>query len=303
MHLMQFCGVFYRWHTIFFLSLMFMLLTGCSSIFFTPSSDYSQTPTTFELAYRDIYIRSEKDHDLILHGWFIPVPRSPVNPEGKPNRIAFKGSVYFLHGNSDNISAYLDAVAWLPEAGYQVFMLDYRGFGQSEGRAQLPQIFDDIRDGFNWLEKQPSVADKPVFVIGQSIGAALAAYLFSEDESLKQRIDGLVFDAGFNRYDDMTQLIWQRHWFSWWLQLPARWVVDARYNPEEEIANLSPTPLLVLHSPEDKIVDYSQGRALYQQAREPKEFVSTHGTHIKTFDYPQYQQKLLQFFAQYNNGG
>lgn len=274
------------------LSILVTLLVGCSSVFFYPSSFYFQTPTGFELAYRDIYIQSDKDSDLTLHGWFLPVT------EGRE----LKGSVYLLHGNADNISKYIDDVAWLPGEGYQVFMLDYRGFGQSEGKPKLPEVFQDIQAGFDWLNKQPSVAGKPLFVIGQSVGAALSAYLFSSTEVLKQRIDGLILDGGFNRYDDVAQLMWQRHWSTWWLQIPVRWVVDTRYNPEKEIANLSPIPLLVFHSPEDLVVNYSQGLALYQSAAEPKEFVETHGAHIKTFSYLQYQQKLLTFFEK-NGGG
>lgn len=284
-HLKRLGAVFYP-----LISAMLVLVVGCSSVFFTPGTQLSQTPSQFELAYRDVYIHPNKDKDLTLHGWFLPLPQSAD--------VEIKGTVYLLHGNSHNISDYVETVFWLPAAGYQVFLLDYRGFGQSEGKAKLPGVFDDIEAGFRWLEKQPTVTGKPIFVIGQSIGAALSGYLFSSSEDLKSGINGLVLDCGFSRYDDMAQLMWQRHWTTWLFQLPVRWMVDSRYNPESEIANLSPVPLLMFHSADDRVVNYAQGEALYQAAAQPKEFVSSHGPHIKTFTYPKYQDKLLLFFEE-----
>ena len=111
------------------LLLAFLLLTvtgatGCSSIFFFPQKQHLQTPDLLGLDYEDIYLTSADE--TTLHGWWLKAQK-PV-----------KGTVYFLHGNAENISTHIRNIAWLPEYGYQVFLIDYRGFGLSGGKPTLP---------------------------------------------------------------------------------------------------------------------------------------------------------------------
>ncbi len=63
---------------------------------------------------------------------------------------------------------------WLPEQGYQVLMLDYRGYGLSAGQARLPEVYQDIDAAFAWLEQAPAVQGSATDAAGQSLGGALA---------------------------------------------------------------------------------------------------------------------------------
>ena len=66
-----------------------------------------------------------------LHAWFLPAGGTA------------RGTVLHLHGNAANVSNHLPLVAWMPARGYNVLMLDYRGFGKSEGRPTLDGIVED----------------------------------------------------------------------------------------------------------------------------------------------------------------
>ncbi|WP_410963020.1 alpha/beta hydrolase, partial [Salmonella sp. SAL04292] len=87
-----------------------------------------------------------------------------------------KGTVLYLHGNGGNLSWHLGGTWWLPAEGYQVLMLDYRGYGQSEGQPGLPEVYRDIDAAFAWLDQAPEVKGTERVLLGQSLGGALAIH-------------------------------------------------------------------------------------------------------------------------------
>ncbi|MGB2817517.1 MAG: alpha/beta hydrolase, partial [Burkholderiaceae bacterium] len=105
-------------------------LAGCVERFFFDQDAVTYTvPEQFGVRAHDVEIRSADG--TRLHGWFLPASGEP------------KGTVLHLHGNAANVSNHLPLVAWLPARGYNVLMLDYRGFGRSEGKPTLDGIVDD----------------------------------------------------------------------------------------------------------------------------------------------------------------
>jgi len=71
--------------------------------------------------------------------------------------------------------------------------------------------------------------------------------------------------------------------------LPTDW------DSEDHIADLSPVPLLMFHSPDDQTVPYYSGRRLFEAAAEPKRWVDSKGRHIQTFNFPDMRSELLNF--------
>ncbi|MFO8142707.1 MAG: alpha/beta hydrolase, partial [Marinobacter sp.] len=115
------------------------LLTGCSSVFFYPDKVTYITPDRLNLDYQDIYLDTADGETL--HGWWLPaMTEEPA-----------KGTIYYLHGNAQNISAHIFNVAWLPEQGYNVFTIDYRGYGQSTGAPDIEGTLHDAETGLRWL--------------------------------------------------------------------------------------------------------------------------------------------------------
>ncbi len=243
------------------------------------------TPNRLGLEYQDVTLKTEDD--LMLHGWFLPA-------KGET-----KGSIYFLHGNAENISTHLHSVYWLPEMGYQVFLIDYRGFGLSEGTPDLPGALNDVKTGFNWLIKQQSVSDKPVFLLGQSLGASMAIYFAATDDTAKNHLSGVISDAAFTRYRDIARHVADQTWLTWPLQYPVSWSVVRQYDPIDYIGSLSPIPLLLIHSQDDVIIPFKYSIALFETAAEPKTRIETKGLHSMTFNNPQNRWVLLNFFEKH----
>lgn len=263
-----------------FFCLFIVSLSACSRLIFHPLKEHVRTPDMMGLSYEDVYVET---HDHIrLHGWLLP------------SRTKMKGSVYFLHGNAENISTHIQSVFWLPEFGYQVFLIDYRGYGLSEGKPGLPDVLKDVEAGFEWLLSRSE--GKPVYLLGQSLGASLAVYFAANSHHARQNLTGVVSDAAFTGYFQISRDVADKVWITWPFQYPIAWMMDYPYNPVEVIGQVSPVPILISHGRNDQIVPFEHGEQLYQAAGQPKFFLVTEGRHIQTFSSTQNRRALLDFF-------
>ncbi|MCY7387913.1 MAG: alpha/beta hydrolase [Burkholderiales bacterium] len=90
-----------------------------------------------------------------------------------------KGVVFFLHGNGGNLQTWLTGVDFYRRVNYDLFMIDYRGYGKSSGQIESEaQLHDDMRVAWNRIA--PQYAGKKLVVYGRSLGTGLAAKLSSD---------------------------------------------------------------------------------------------------------------------------
>lgn len=259
------------------------LLSGCSSLFFYPDQTTYLTPDRLELAHEDVYLDTEDGETL--HGWWLPA-------EGDE-----RGTVYFLHGNAQNISSHLLNVAWLPERGYNVFLLDYRGYGRSTGSPDIEGALHDAETGLRWLAQERE--DESVTLFGQSLGGALSIALASEwtrrDE--KPALNAVVVDGTFSGFRAIAREKLGDFWLTWPLQVPLSLTITDDYEGTDHIGDIQPVPVMVIHSVRDGLIPFQHGTDLYEAAREPKEFLQTDTAHAATFIIPEYQDAFVEFIG------
>ncbi|WP_111658020.1 alpha/beta hydrolase [Isoalcanivorax indicus] len=265
------------------LSLFAAGLMGCTSVFFYPMSDWVQNPARQGLDYEDIILIHPDG--LRLHGWWLPAATEEV-----------RGTVYFLHGNAQNVSTHLMNVHWLPEAGYQVFLLDYREYGLSEGKARLPGVFDDVQLGLDWLAGAQRV-EGPLIVFGQSLGASMLPYVLAREEN-EGKYDCVIMEAAFAGFRDITRDVMRGSWLLWPFSFVFAPFISTDWDAQAHIADLAPQPLLLLHSHEDQIIPYAHGERLFEAAAEPKTFQRLRGGHIASVRDPAVRDRLLDFMNQ-----
>ncbi len=269
-----------RWIGILILSGLLFGCSGATRLAFVPMKSLLQTPDRLNLEWEPVDHLS-LDHKTRLYSWWLPASTKET-----------KGSVLFLHGNAENISTHIHSVRWLPEAGYNVFLLGYRGFGPSEGSPQLPDILKDIESAARWINIR--TPDTPFFVLGQSMGAALAVN-FTAAHGKTYGVQGLAIDACFRGLPNMALTTLSRSVITWIL-VPVGWaIMPSDYDPEDLIAKISPTPLLMFHSQNDQVIPYQQGRDLFERAKAPKYWAEAKGRHIQTFEDKDAQHALLTF--------
>ncbi|ASJ72577.1 alpha/beta hydrolase [Granulosicoccus antarcticus] len=268
--------------------LLLLLLSGCTRLFFYPMQQHIMVPATLGYNYQDIFLRASDE--TRLHAWLI----EPIGPP--------RGTIYFLHGNAENISTHFRATLWLVDKGYEVFALDYRGYGLSQGTPDVPEVFDDIAAGARWITQHVSAAGqahRPLFLYGQSLGASLAITFAQREATFNEQFNGLITEAAFARYDTIAQDIAARNWFTWGAQYPVRWLIGRHYDPLDAIAQLPGTPKLLIHSSEDTIIPYRFGQALFKAASEPRQMLTTTGPHINAAADPAVRSAMLAFMRRY----
>lgn len=263
------------------LILSWLLLSGCTGIIFQPMKPLVRSPDEIGLDYEDVYLESRDG--TRLHGWFLTA-------EGEA-----KGTVLQLHGNAENISTHIGSVYWLPARGFNVFLLDYRGYGLSGGKPSLAGAVMDVESAVQWLLDQKEEDRKRVVVLGQSLGGALGAYALATS-GLSARIRALVLDSTFGDYRDLAREKFGEIWFTWPFQYPLSWTIDDDYASIRVIPKISPTPVLVIHSEQDPIIPAHHARRLFEAAAEPKDlWIVPDGLHISALNKPEIRDRLATY--------
>lgn len=258
-----------------------LMLGGCSGLFFYPDQAVYLTPDRLNLDYDDIYLETPDGERL--HGWWLPAKGDP------------RGTVYFLHGNAQNISSHVLNVAWLPKADYNVFLIDYRGFGQSTGAPDIPGALQDSETGLRWLaRKHPN---DNLYLLGQSLGGGFVTVVASEwTQSHEQPpLKGVILDSTFAGFRAIAREKLDSVWLTWPFQIPLSWTIPGDYEGVNYIGEISPVPVMVIHSVRDGVIPYHNGRELYEAAEEPKRFLQTDTPHAGTFVIPAYREAVLDF--------
>ena len=212
------------------------------------------TPQAYGLAFEPVTIPTEDNERLAA--WWVPA-------EGA------LGAVLFFHGNAGNISHRLDYLAMFNRLRYSTLIVDYRGYGQSTGSPSEEGTYRDARASWNYLRQARAVREQDIVVVGESLGGAVAAWL-----AARERPRAAVVASTLTSVPDLGAQIYPF--------LPVRLLSRFSYDSLSAVKAIR-APLLVAHSRGDDIIPYAHGRALYEAANEPKEFLELAGGHNDGF--------------------
>lgn len=260
-----------------------LYLSGCSSLVFQPSKarylDPAKIEKHLEIKIEDVWLKS--GDGTRLHGWYLP------NQVGKT-----KGTILFLHGNAQNISTHIKVVWWLPRTGYNLFLLDYRGYGYSEGIPTLEGLHADVQAAMGWLLNHKGLNSDKFVLYGHSLGGALAITSLA-DSPWRDRFSALIVEGSFTSYRDAARGILANWWLTWPFQIPISWTIRDDYRPIDAIGRISPIPVLIAHGEADRVIDPGHSQALYAAANEPKQlWLMPYAPH-SVFNHPPERDRLL----------
>ncbi len=260
------------------------LLSGCTQWFFYPTQEWVQTPKQHGYDFESMMLPM---HDgVALNLWYMPARTASV-----------KGSILYFHGNAENISTHVNAVYWLTDQGFDLYLLDYRGYGQSQGHVDLAMTLQDIDTVSQWFIKRTN-PDLHRVVLGQSLGAAMSGYVMATQPQLSSAMSLVILESGFASYPQVARNALSQFWLTWPMQYPLSWFVSGQFNLDDVIAQLSPTPLLILHGYEDPVVPYKHAQQLIEQAKPPKRLMSYKGGHIAAFTNPDNHRIVVDYIQQ-----
>lgn len=238
-----------------------------------PTKGIEATPQHINLSYEDIFFKT-KDN-ILLNGWFIICPKS-------------RATLLFCHGNGGNISHRLEFIKMFHDLGLNVFIFDYRGYGQSQGKPNEKGTYLDAQAAYDYLLSRNEVNQNKIIIYGESLGSAIAIDLVRQNIKAK----ALITFGGFTSIEDMARKLYP--------YLPLWFTVSTKYDSVSKIKDIT-IPKLIIHSSDDEIVPFEQGRRLFEEAAEPKEFYSIEGGHNEAMLINQQRclKRIDEFLAKY----
>jgi hypothetical protein len=240
-----------------YMSATALLWASQSHFIFEPVRALVVKPTelAFPVADVTIAVPGAKAGHQALHAWWMPASRSDGN------------LVLYFHGNEGNVSTSIGETALLRSLGYSVLVVDYRGYGESDGAfPSETTVYEDAEATLGALVHEWRIPPQKVFVYGHSLGAAVAIDLASRHPEL----GGLVVESAFTSIYDMARLEPKYGIF------PVGLLLNQRFESIKKVSQLK-LPVLYIHGTADRVVPYDMGLALYERSGGAKRFVAVAG--------------------------
>jgi pimeloyl-ACP methyl ester carboxylesterase len=189
-----------------------------------------------------------------------------------------KGVVFFLHGNGGNLQTWLTSVDFYRRVNYDLFMIDYRGFGKSDGRVESEaQLHDDVRKAWNFIAQ--AYAGKKLVVYGRSLGTGLAAKLSSDIQP-----DLTVLVSPYESLKAMgdAQYPWLPAFVNRYTMRTDQWLPAIK------------KPVMIEHGNLDTLIALSHGERLKKIVPATELVVVTGAGHNDIHKFPQYLDTLAE---------
>lgn len=240
------------------------------SFIFFPERELWASPFDGGMNYEDVYLTCPDG--VTIHGWFIPGHKKTV--------------ILFFHGNGGNISHRIEKIRLLAYPHLSSLMIDYHGYGQSQGHPSEESCYLDALTAWNYLTQERLIDSNQIVLFGESLGGAVAIDLAS-----KKIVGAIILESTFTNIGAVMSRF-----------VPGLGsLFKKKFDSFSKIPHLH-SPLLILHGNEDELVPYALGQKLFEKANEPKEFFTIEGAHHNdTYEVggKAYVQKVHQFIEHY----
>jgi fermentation-respiration switch protein FrsA (DUF1100 family) len=224
------------------------------------------------LAPEDVWLTASDGTKL--HAWWIS------HPAAKFTFLAF-------HGNASNIANLDSTYEFLHNTPGNVFALEYRGYGHSEGKPSEAGFYLDADAAYQFLINTKRLDPKCILSFGQSLGTAVAA-----DLAAHQKVGGLILEAPLPSASRAARKIF---WF-----LPGLSVlVYSQFDTISKLKQIT-APVMVVQCTHDPVLPFQFGQEVFAAAPSPKRFLRIEGEcheQSSLIAPAQYRSALDQFLA------
>lgn len=235
---------------IIFLGACVVFWSSQNHFIFEPATAMQTTPARVGLNAEEFYIHSGTGSESgELFSWWIPAASSNAP------------TMLYLHGNDKNIgyARELEYARGMHGQGYNVLMIDYRGYGKSKGgKPSEAKVYEDAESAWNYLVKQRGISPNRIFIYGHSLGGAIAIDLAVRHPEAA----GIIEESSFTSMPAIASATGYGF-------MPTDLLVHERFDSLSKVPQLK-IPLLIIHGTWDKTVPYQMGEELFAAAPQPK---------------------------------
>jgi len=255
----------------------------------------TEQPTDYGLTYETVTLRSADG--LALAGWF-------VRPDGETQRNG--AAIVLCHGYGSTRAEMLPEAAILARHGYSSLLFDFRACGESEGDLATLGYNEvkDVQAAVAYLQSRPEVAPERIGVLGHSMGGATVIRAAAQTPEIRAVVAEGAYaslaDMVIGNFDKLTGL--PRLPFAPLAVLMGTWQTGLDINqvrPVDDVARISPRPILLIHGTADAVVEAENAQRLYQAAGEPRTLWQPEGVgHVMTvYQRPaEFEARVVDFF-------
>jgi len=220
-----------------------------------------QTKSTLNL--QDIYLTTSDK--VKINVWYV---------KAKNN----KPTILFCHGNGGNISSYEDLADIFSSKGYGVLLLDYRGYGKSEGTPSEVGLYKDINAALKFLRNKEKLSNNQIILYGWSLGGAVVSEVAS-----KEKFKAVILQSTFTNIKDEAVCMYGRLAKDKFTKTLIKaffenMICYQNYDNKSKIAKIS-SPLLIAHDIPDELIPVQMSYELAKLNPKAKLFISKTGSH------------------------
>lgn len=238
---------------LFFFSNVYLYLQQPNMVFY-PLKEMDATPEDWGLSYDDVEL--SLDDKTKISAWFLPHPQA-------------EKTILFFHGNGGNISHRGDSIYIFHKLKFNVLIIDYAGYGNSEGSASENNLYQSADAAWHYLITEKELKAKDIIIFGRSLGGAVAVDLAS-----RVKAGGLILESTFSSVRDVIDIA-----FAKWSSLI---YLRYRFDSLNKIKRVT-SPVLVIHSPDDEVIPFQLGKRLFEGIESEKAFLQIRGGHNDGF--------------------
>lgn len=184
-----------------------------------------------------------------------------------------KGIIFYLHGNAGSLNTWGEVAKCYTDLHYDVFILDYPGYGKSDGAIKKKaQLFDGIQSAYDEMKKRYN--EKQIVVLGYSIGAGLASYIASTNNP---RL--LILQAPYYNLKDLM-----RHTYP----IIPTFLLKYDFQTNKYLKSCK-MPVVIFHGNRDEVIYYGSSLKLKSEMKQGDTLVTLNGQgHNGITDNPRY---------------
>jgi len=222
---------------------------GQTKLLFSPTREITTTPAKFNAQYEEVLIPvsnvdGSKEN---IHGWWLPSSEEQNLPMGD------RKVILYLHGNAQNIGANAKHANRLKGLGFSVLVIDYRGFGKSDGDVPSESsVYTDAQTAWDYLIAK-GFQPEQILIYGHSMGGAIAIDLATKRPVTR----GMIIDGTFTSITEMATLDPKYRVF------PINLLIHQRFDSIQKVRSLK-APVLYIHGTEDELIPAAMSQRLFE---------------------------------------
>jgi len=204
---------------------------------------------------------------------------------GRINAIHFRaeeplGTVVYYHGNAGNLQRWGQITSEFTALGYNVLIMDYRGYGKSKGKRSEELLLGDAWRFYRHAIEELGYSEQELIVYGRSLGSSFATYVAAKGNPSR-----LVLETPFYNLLDVAR--------SRFPVLPVERLLKYAF-PSDRFIKEVECPITIYHGTDDRVVPHSSGYRLFRESESPHiSFYSIHGgRHHNLSEFPGYVETI-----------